>query len=199
MVTNSRTSIDDSPGEWKCGWSFSKVTASSTDSVLCPPHPQIHAGLRLLRRDVHLLGGGNRRAIQHQEPRHGSSSLRQLRADATPSSARRASRVCRERLLGWGRNRVSAATVGAPEEGAAVDDKEVLSQINKLAEKEHELFRKEAEAGVTDEERAELRKLEVTLDQCWDLLHQRRARRAAGLDPDSAKVRDANTVEKYIG
>jgi len=80
-----------------------------------------------------------------------------------------------------------------------VDDKEVLSQINKLAEKEHELFRKEADAGVTDEERAELRKLEVTLDQCWDLLHQRRARRAAGLDPDSAKVRDANTVEKYIG
>src|SRR5438105_3326328 len=33
MVTNSRTSIDDSPGEWKCGWSFSKVTASSTDSA----------------------------------------------------------------------------------------------------------------------------------------------------------------------
>ena len=80
-----------------------------------------------------------------------------------------------------------------------MDDKEVLSQINKLAEKEHELFRKEAEDGVSDEERAELRKLEVTLDQCWDLLHQRRARRAAGLDPDSAKVRDANTVEKYIG
>jgi hypothetical protein len=80
-----------------------------------------------------------------------------------------------------------------------MDDKEVLAQINKLAEKEHELFNKEASEGATDEERAELKKLEVTLDQCWDLLHQRRARRAAGLDPDAAKVRDPQTVEKYIG
>jgi len=80
-----------------------------------------------------------------------------------------------------------------------MDDKEVLTQINKLAEKEHQLFRKEADKGVTDEERAELKALEVTLDQCWDLLHQRRARRAAGLDPDAAQVRDPQTVEKYIG
>jgi hypothetical protein len=80
-----------------------------------------------------------------------------------------------------------------------VDDKDVLAQINKLADKEHELFKKEASEGATDEEREELKKLEVTLDQCWDLLHQRRARRAAGLDPDTAKVRDPQTVEKYIG
>jgi len=80
-----------------------------------------------------------------------------------------------------------------------VDDKEILAQINKLAEKEHELFKREAEDGVTDEERAELRKLEVTLDQCWDLLHQRRARRSAGLDPNAAEVRDPNVVEKYMG
>lgn len=80
-----------------------------------------------------------------------------------------------------------------------MDDKEILSQINKLAEKEHALFRKEAADGVTDEERAELRTLEVTLDQCWDLLHQRRARRSAGLDPNTARVRDPDTVEKYIG
>jgi hypothetical protein len=39
----------------------------------------------------------------------------------------------------------------------------------------------------------------VTLDQCWDLLHQRRARRAAGQDPDDASVRDPRTVEGYIG
>ena len=80
-----------------------------------------------------------------------------------------------------------------------MDDKEVLAQINTLAEKEHQLFRKEADEGVTDEERAELKALEVTLDQCWDLLHQRRARRSAGLDPDAAKVRDPQTVEKYLG
>lgn len=80
-----------------------------------------------------------------------------------------------------------------------MDDKEILAQINKLAEKEHDLFKREAEDGVTDEERAELRKIEVTLDQCWDLLHQRRARRSAGLDPNAAEVRDPNVVEKYMG
>jgi Protein of unknown function (DUF2630) len=50
---------------------------------------------------------------------------------------------------------------------------------------------------VTDADRARLRRLEVTLDQCWDLLRQRRARRAAGLDPDGAQVRDEKTVEGY--
>jgi len=80
-----------------------------------------------------------------------------------------------------------------------VDDKEILAQINKLAQKEHDLFKREAQDGVTDEERAELRKIEVTLDQCWDLLHQRRARRSAGLDPNAAEVRDPNVVEKYMG
>ena len=54
--------------------------------------------------------------------------------------------------------------------------------------------------GKTSEaERQRLKKIEVTLDQCWDLLHQRRARRRAGLDPGEAKVRDPDTVEGYIG
>jgi len=44
-----------------------------------------------------------------------------------------------------------------------------------------------------------LQELQVTLDQCWDLLHQRRARRAAGMDPDDASVRDAGQVEGYLG
>jgi hypothetical protein len=79
-----------------------------------------------------------------------------------------------------------------------VDDKQILAEINKLAEKEKELFRREAADGVSDDERAQLKKIEVTLDQCWDLLHQRRARRSAGLDPDAAEVRDAGTVEKYM-
>ncbi len=80
-----------------------------------------------------------------------------------------------------------------------MDDREILAQINKLADKEHELYKREAGDGVSDEERAELRRLEITLDQCWDLLHQRRARRAAGLDPNTARVRDPDTVEKYMG
>ena len=79
-----------------------------------------------------------------------------------------------------------------------MDDKQILAEINKLAEKEKELFRREAADGVSDDERAQLKKIEVTLDQCWDLLHQRRARRSAGLDPDAAEVRDAGTVEKYM-
>ncbi|MGZ4205679.1 MAG: DUF2630 family protein, partial [Actinomycetota bacterium] len=49
-----------------------------------------------------------------------------------------------------------------------MDDNEILAKINELAEREHELYRKEAEHGVDDEERARLKKLEVTLDQCWD-------------------------------
>ena len=80
-----------------------------------------------------------------------------------------------------------------------MDDKQILAEINKLAERERELYKKEEADGVTDDERAQMRKIEVTLDQCWDLLHQRRARRSAGLDPDAASVRDANTVEKYMG
>jgi hypothetical protein len=80
-----------------------------------------------------------------------------------------------------------------------VDDKEILAQINKLADKEHELFKREAADGVTDEERAELRKIEVTLDQCWDLLHQRRGGRGGGGGPNAARVRDPDTVEKYMG
>ena len=80
-----------------------------------------------------------------------------------------------------------------------MDDKEIIAQINQLAHEEHELFEKESrgEAETPDKER--LKNLEATLDQCWDLLHQRRARRAAGLDPDQAKVRDKKTVEGYIG
>jgi hypothetical protein len=42
-----------------------------------------------------------------------------------------------------------------------------------------------------------LRGLEVLLDQCWDLLRQRRARREFGLDPDDAELRNASTVERY--
>ncbi len=78
-----------------------------------------------------------------------------------------------------------------------MDDKEVLGRINELAREEHELFERESHGNVTDADRQRLRRLEVTLDQCWDLLRQRRARRAAGLDPDGAQVRDEKTVEGY--
>jgi hypothetical protein len=80
-----------------------------------------------------------------------------------------------------------------------MEDQRVIDRINELAREEHELFEKESEGQVSTSERARLQELEVTLDQCWDLLRQRRARRAAGLDPDEARVRDEGTVEGYLG
>jgi hypothetical protein len=80
-----------------------------------------------------------------------------------------------------------------------VEDQSVIDQINRIASEEHELFEKESRGEVTSAERDRLRRLEVTLDQCWDLLRQRRARRAAGLDPEGARVRDEGTVEGYMG
>ena len=83
-------------------------------------------------------------------------------------------------------------------EEAQVDDQDIIERINQLAHEEHELFQKESQGNVDDSDRERLKALEVTLDQCWDLLHQRRARKAAGLDPDQSEVRDARTVEGYV-
>jgi len=77
-------------------------------------------------------------------------------------------------------------------------DETVIESINELADEEHALFDKESRGEASDSDRARLKELQVALDQCWDLLHQRRARRSAGLDPDEAQVRDPNTVEGYV-
>jgi Protein of unknown function (DUF2630) len=78
-----------------------------------------------------------------------------------------------------------------------MDDAEIVGHINELADEEHRLERSHASGGLSDEEQARLREVEVALDQCWDLLRQRRARRSAGQDPDDASVRSGNTVENY--
>ena len=84
------------------------------------------------------------------------------------------------------------------EQGALnVDDRDVLGTINELAEREGELRQAEATRKLTDDERAELSRVEVHLDRCWDLLRQRRARREFGLDPDAARARPEGTVEGY--
>jgi len=80
-----------------------------------------------------------------------------------------------------------------------MDDQALFDRINTLAHEEHELFEKESRGEAGAEARQRLKAIEVTLDQCWDLLRQRQARRAAGLDPDEASVRDAATVEGYEG
>lgn len=79
-----------------------------------------------------------------------------------------------------------------------MDDREIASQINHLVETEHELERRHVGAGLSEDETAQLRAVEVELDQCWDLLRQRRARRSAGLDPDGASGRKSGVVEGYL-
>lgn len=80
-----------------------------------------------------------------------------------------------------------------------MNDQEIFDRINALAHEEHQLFEKESRGEASREEKNRLAELEVALDQTWDLLHQRRARRNAGLDPDQAQVRDPGTVEGYLG
>ena len=78
-----------------------------------------------------------------------------------------------------------------------MDDDDVIARINRLAEEEHRLEREHAGSGLDDGEQARLRELEVALDQCWDLLRRRRARREAGADPAGAEARPIPTVEGY--
>jgi hypothetical protein len=79
-----------------------------------------------------------------------------------------------------------------------MDDKEIIAQISALADEEQRLEEGHAGEGISDEERARLRSIEVTLDQLWDRLRQRRAKRNAGGDPDDAHTRSAGTVEGYL-
>ena len=77
-----------------------------------------------------------------------------------------------------------------------MDDAQILQQIEKLVDEEREL-RDQAKGELADEERARLESVEIALDQCWDLLRQRRALREFGEDPERAHARDATTVERY--
>jgi hypothetical protein len=78
-----------------------------------------------------------------------------------------------------------------------MDDTEILKHITELVNEEHELMNKAQGTGLDDAQQARMKALEVSLDQCWDLLRQRRARRHAGLNPDEAQVRDPEIVEHY--
>ena len=74
------------------------------------------------------------------------------------------------------------------------NDQSVLSHIDQLVKEEESLY---AKNGLTDEDQARLAEVKVALDQCWDLLRQRRALREFGEDPDKAKVRPPKIVENY--
>lgn len=76
-------------------------------------------------------------------------------------------------------------------------DDQIHSRIEQLVSEEHALWQRESTGGATADERRRLESLQVSLDQCWDLLRQRRALRDAGLDPETAHVRDPGVVEGY--
>jgi hypothetical protein len=78
-----------------------------------------------------------------------------------------------------------------------MDDPQIHGTIEQLVAEEHELWDREAAGNATEADRARLRDIAVSLDQCWDLLRQRRALREGGGDPDAAAVRRAEIVEGY--
>jgi hypothetical protein len=73
-------------------------------------------------------------------------------------------------------------------------DESVLKKIETLVHEEQHLY---GAGNLSDHDQVRLEKIQVELDQCWDLLRQRRARREFGQDPDGAAVRPASVVERY--
>jgi len=83
-----------------------------------------------------------------------------------------------------------------------MNDEGITARIERLVAEEHELREREqrdnADARALEQDAERLRAVEVELDLSWDLLRQRRALREAGVDPDQASARDADTVEDYL-
>lgn len=72
-------------------------------------------------------------------------------------------------------------------------DDGLIARVDELVAAENKL----REGPLDDDGRRELEVLERQLDQVWDLMRQRDARRAAGLDPDGAQERRPDVVEGY--
>ncbi|HVC28447.1 MAG TPA: DUF2630 family protein [Gammaproteobacteria bacterium] len=75
-----------------------------------------------------------------------------------------------------------------------MQDSNVTKHIESLVNEEHRLFGKQ---DMQPQESARLKAIQVELDRCWDLLRQRRAKREFGENPNEAKTRGADIVEKY--
>jgi hypothetical protein len=78
-----------------------------------------------------------------------------------------------------------------------MDDPQIHGTIEQLVAEEHELWERESTENASSADRQRLQQLKVSLDQCWDLLRQRRALRAAGRDPDAADFMRPEVVEGY--
>jgi hypothetical protein len=78
-----------------------------------------------------------------------------------------------------------------------MDDPQIHGTIEQLVAEEHELWERESTGNADDSDRRRLQQVKVSLDQCWDLLRQRRALRGANSDPDEADLRRPEVVEGY--
>jgi hypothetical protein len=78
-----------------------------------------------------------------------------------------------------------------------MDDPQIHGTIEQLVAEEHALWERESAGNATEEDRQRLQAVKVSLDQCWDLLRQRRALRDAGRDQEAADVRGPEVVERY--
>lgn len=79
-----------------------------------------------------------------------------------------------------------------------MDDNTILKRISEFADEELTLEEAHVGRALSAKERKRLDTIEVELDQCWDLLRQRRARRSAGQNPDETAVRSEEVVEHYL-
>ena len=86
---------------------------------------------------------------------------------------------------------------GDADEGKPMDDAQIHGTIEQLVAEEHALWDREAAGEASDSDRQRLARLRVSLDQCWDLLRQRRALREAGLAEETAAPRSSEVVERY--
>jgi hypothetical protein len=78
-----------------------------------------------------------------------------------------------------------------------MDDPQIHGTIEQLVAEEHRLWERESAGSASDADRRRLQEIEVSLDQCWDLLRQRRALREAGRDTEAADIRQPEVVEGY--
>jgi Rad3-related DNA helicase len=80
-----------------------------------------------------------------------------------------------------------------------MDESQILDRVRTLVDEEHVLRQRHRSGELSDDEQQKrLRELEESLDQCWDLLRQRRALKDAGENPDEAETRPASQVEGYL-
>ena len=78
-----------------------------------------------------------------------------------------------------------------------MEDSDIYKHIERLVNEEHEILELSAQGELDDEQRNRMQQIEKYLDQCWDLLRQRRAKRAAGLEPGDARLNDPAIAEYF--